>query len=121
MNWEEACSILGIVSTASEQEILEQYRYKVQLLHPDWNSNKPTTVRRKAEQELMQVNEAYSVLKNSRNRSPNQPPKIELSLKKIHFKEVALGQKRTPTSKLKAQAALILKSGLMIPRHPGYE
>lgn len=102
MNREEACTILGIGSAASDKEILEQYRYKVQLLHPDWNSNKPATVREKAEQELMQVNEAYNVLRELKNRSPNCLPKLKLSLKRVHFKEVALGQKKSTSFEIKS-------------------
>lgn len=94
MNWEEACRILGIMPTATEQEINKQYRYKVQLLHPDWNLNKPLTVRERAEEELKQVNEAYKVLKDSINNPLRSSPKLDISSGSILFQELDFGQKQ---------------------------
>ncbi len=95
MTWEEACRILGVESSASEQEIREQYRYKVQLLHPDWNLSKPTGVRARAEDELKQVTAAYNVLKESTNNPFINSPKLDITLTKIRFKDVGIGQKKS--------------------------
>jgi hypothetical protein len=102
MDWEEACRILGIEPTASEQEIREQYLYKVQLLHPDWNLSKPLAVRKKAEQELKQVTEAYNVLKDSTNKPISVSPKLEISVIKIRFKEVELGQRKSTSFEVRS-------------------
>ncbi|MFC1864291.1 J domain-containing protein [Chloroflexota bacterium] len=102
MNWEEAYRIIGIAPTASEQEIRQQYLYKVQILHPDWNFNKPVAIRKKAEEELKEVNEAYNVLKDSINNPFRTSPKLDISLRKIRFKEVDLGQKKSASFEVKS-------------------
>ena len=102
MNWDEACRIMGIALAASEQEIHEQYLYKVQILHPDGNANKPPAIRKRAEEELKQVNEAYQILKNPGNNPLSSPPKLGMSIRRIRFKEVGLGQKKTATFEVKS-------------------
>jgi hypothetical protein len=102
MNWEEACRVFGIAPTATEQEIQEQYRYKVQILHPDGNYNKPVSVRMRAEEELKLINEAYTVLKDLTNKPINSPPKLDISLRKIRFREIDLGQKKSITFEVKS-------------------
>ena len=102
MNWEEACHILGVAPTASKQEIHEQYLYKVQILHPDWNLNKPLDIRKRAEEELKQINEAYNILKDSINNPVITPPKLDISPRKIRFKEVGLGEKKTANIEVKS-------------------
>ena len=94
MNWEEACRLLGVPETANKDEIKEQYLYKVQLLHPDKNLNKPDKIVRKAGEELAQVNEAYKFLAEPKN-DPNTPPVLEAAPKHIRFTDVALGEKKT--------------------------
>jgi hypothetical protein len=94
MNWEEASQILGVPSKASKKEIHDQYLYKVQILHPDGNVNKPLAVRLKAEEELKKINEAYNVLNVSANNPFTDPPKLDISPKRIRFKEVELGERK---------------------------
>ena len=95
MDWEEACRILGVGLTATEQEMRERYLYKVQLLHPDWNSGKPAAVRILAEQELMQVNVAYNVLKDTANNPFTTAPKLQVTPKRVRFRDIGPDQKRT--------------------------
>jgi hypothetical protein len=95
MNWEEASQLLGVSSKASRKEIHEQYLYKVQILHPDGNANKPLAVRLKAEEELKKINEAYNVLNISANNPFTDPPKLGVSPKKIRFREVDLGERKS--------------------------
>jgi hypothetical protein len=101
MDWEEACRILGVTPTASEREIRQQYLYRVQILHPDWNLNKPVAIRKRAEEELKQVNEAYNVLKGSTKNPFLTSPKLDISLRKIRFKGVSLGQKKSSSFEVK--------------------
>jgi hypothetical protein len=102
MDWDEACRILGIAPTASKQEIHQQYLYKVQLLHPDWNQNKPVVVRERAEQELKQVSEAYNILKDPTNKPISTSPKLEISLRQIRFKDVELGQRKSTSFEVRS-------------------
>ncbi len=109
MNWEEACRILGVETTATDEQIHEQYLYKVQLLHPDWNSNKPANVRKLAEQELKLINAAYNVLKTPTNKTFSTPPKLDISLKKIRFKDLAAGESKSTTFEVKNQGGAYSK------------
>jgi hypothetical protein len=93
MNWEEACRLLGVPETAKGEEIKEQYLYKVQLLHPDKNINKPDKVVRRAGEELAQINEAYKFLTEPKN-DPNTPPALDVVPRHIRFTDVALGEKK---------------------------
>jgi hypothetical protein len=102
MEWEEACRVLGVPPTASEQQIHQQYLYKVQLLHPDWNLSKPLTVRERAEEELKQVTAAYNILKDSANKPISTAPKLEISLRNIRFKGVELGQRKTTSFEIRS-------------------
>ena len=102
MYWEEACHIIGLPPTASKREIHEQYLYKVQILHPDGNSNKPLAVRKRAEEELKLINGAYNVLKDSINNPFSTPPKLEISLRKIRFKETEVGQRKSASFEVKS-------------------
>lgn len=97
MIWEEACRILGVARTASAGEVQEQYLYKVQLLHPDGNSNKPAAVRKKAEEELKRVNEAHSVLMNPANNPFVNSPRMRVSSRRLRFKDLGFGEKRSAT------------------------
>jgi len=71
-------------------------------LHPDWNLNKPTAIRKRAEEELKQINRAYNILKDSINNPFNTPPKLEISLKKIQFKEIDIGGKKSASFEVKS-------------------
>jgi hypothetical protein len=95
MNWEEACQILGVPITATHAEIQAQYIYKAQLLHPDKTVNLPEKVRQKAEEELKQINAAYTVLEKLKNNPLANPPKLSVFPKHIRFKDVELGQTKT--------------------------
>ena len=95
MNWEEACKILGVPATATAAEILSQYKYEAQLLHPDKTAGLPESVRQKAEEELKLVNAAYNVLKDLKNNPQVNPPKLSVSPRYIRFKDVEPGQSKT--------------------------
>ncbi len=97
MTWEEACRALGVAPIATAKEVHEQYLYKVQLLHPDGNSNKPAAVRKKAEEELKAVNEAYGVLKDPANNPFANSPRIHVSSRKLRFRDVDFGERRSAT------------------------
>jgi hypothetical protein len=96
MTWEKACDILDVKPTASQKEIRDQYFYWAQLLHPDKNLNKPESVRKRAEEELKKKNEAYSFLREPHNNPYNNPPKLDVNVRHIRFKDLEDGQtKRT--------------------------
>jgi hypothetical protein len=109
MNWQEACFILGVQQTATQEEIHDQYMYKVQLLHPDWNANKPAPIKKKAEDELKLVNAAYNILKDTGNRQKSEAPKLAVSLRKIRFKDLELGQKKTASIEVKSVSGAYTK------------
>lgn len=95
MNFEEACRILGIPTTATAEEIHAQYIYKAQLLHPDKTVNLPDKVRHKAEEELKRINEAYNILKNIEINPSGLAPKLSVEPQSIIFKDLAPGEKQT--------------------------
>jgi hypothetical protein len=97
MDWAEACRILGVSETATDVEMREQYIYKAQLLHPDKNQDKPENIKRKAEAELALVNQAFRFLNNPDNNPYRIPPKLAIEPMGIHFKDVAIGQRKTTT------------------------
>jgi curved DNA-binding protein CbpA len=97
MNWEEACTILGVKETASSEEIREQYLYKAQILHPDKTIGKPESIRKKAEEEFKLINQAYEFLKSPSNNPFNNPPKLKVEPPRIRFKDVEIGQKKSTT------------------------
>ncbi len=55
--------------SASTEEIREAYLYKVNILHPDRLGGMPEKIRIKAEQDLRQVNYAYSILADPDGRT----------------------------------------------------
>jgi curved DNA-binding protein CbpA len=61
--------ILGIRQSATPEEVKESYLYWVNILHPDRMLNMPENIRTKAQEDLKKVNEAYSVLSDSRKRA----------------------------------------------------
>lgn len=64
MNLSTAYSILGLPSTASEEEIKKQFRKLAAKYHPDVNKQPG------AEQKSKDISEAYNVLKNMKNGYP---------------------------------------------------
>lgn len=101
MTWEEACQILGVDKKASQEDIKEQYIYKAKLLHPDSDPHRPEKVKKKAEEELKHVTEAYNFLKNPLN-SPNNAPKLEISPKHIRFSDVEYGKSKKTSISVKS-------------------
>jgi hypothetical protein len=97
MDWAEACHILGVPQSATDQDIKEQYIYKAQLLHPDKNQDKPENIRRRAEAELVLVNQAYAFVSNANNNPYKIPPKLAIEPAAIRFKDVNIGEKKSTT------------------------
>ena len=56
--------VLGVDKSASSKDIKKAYRQLARLYHPDMNPNDKT-----AEERFKQINEAYEVLGNSKNRA----------------------------------------------------
>jgi hypothetical protein len=96
MDWAEACRILGVPESATDAEIKEQYLYKAQMLHPDKNLDKPENIRKKAEAELAQVNQAFSFVSNPNHNPYKIPPKLSVEPGAIRF-EVNIGEKKSTT------------------------
>ncbi len=61
--------VLGVHSSATDDQIKEAYLYKVNILHPDRLAAMPEKVRLQAERDLKEVNRAYAVLSNPGTRS----------------------------------------------------
>jgi hypothetical protein len=97
MDWIEACQILGVPESATEAEIKEQYIYKAQLLHPDKNQDKPENIRKKAEAELVLVNQAYAIVSNPGNNPFRVPPKLSIEPAGIRFKDIPIGERKSTT------------------------
>jgi hypothetical protein len=95
MDWTEACRMLGVSESATEAEIREQYIYKAQLLHPDKNQDKPEHIRKKAEAELVLVNQAYTFISNPNNNPYRVPPKLAVEPMGVRFKDVSVGERKT--------------------------
>jgi hypothetical protein len=102
MNWDEACQVLGVPTTATPDEIRTQYLYKAQLLHPDKTTSYPEKVRQKAEEELKLINVANSVLKDRKNNTMAMPPKLKVSPRNIRFTDVQAGQQKTTNIKIES-------------------
>jgi hypothetical protein len=102
MNWDEACRVLGVPTTATPDEIRTQYLYKAQLLHPDKTANYPEKVRQKAEEELKLINAANAVLKDRKNNTMAMPPKLKVSPRHIRFTDVQTGQQKTTSIKIES-------------------
>ena len=56
--------VLGVDKSASAKEIKKAYRQLARKYHPDMNPNDKS-----AEQRFKEINEAYEVLGNSKNRA----------------------------------------------------
>jgi hypothetical protein len=97
MDWAEACRTLGVAESATAEEIKEQYLYKAQLLHPDKNQDKPENIRRKAEAELVLINQAFSFLSDPQNNPYRVPPKLAVEPAVIRFREVKVGERKSTT------------------------
>jgi hypothetical protein len=112
-NWEDYYDILGLDDPgADEKEIKKAYDYKVWTISDVRLVGAPEHVRRKAEEELKNVNRAYDVLKDSGKRKkyhkewvkrnpkgtpPKPPPDIPKPVvdpEVISFKDVKLGETR---------------------------
>ena len=55
--------VLGVVQTATEEEIKKAYRKLAAKLHPDQNQNNP-----KAKERFISISKAYEILGNSKKR-----------------------------------------------------
>jgi hypothetical protein len=99
-------SVLGINKDAKPTEIKEAYLYKVNILHGDRLQGMSERIRLKAEEDLKQVNQAYSVLSNAIKRQqydaitndlivsiepkkpqPNRKPKVGIFPQTVELKD----------------------------------
>ncbi|MCL4533713.1 MAG: J domain-containing protein [Bacteroidetes bacterium] len=62
--WKDYYQSLGVDPAAADTEILEAFRYKAQILHPDRLAMSSARVRQRAERDFKEVNEAYEVLRD---------------------------------------------------------
>ncbi len=67
-DWEDYYEILGVSPDSTTEKVKETYRYKVNILHPDRLMGAPESVRRRAEEDLKRVNQAYEVLRDPQKR-----------------------------------------------------
>jgi hypothetical protein len=102
MTWEEACRILGFSVNATPAEIKNQWLYKANLLHPDKTANLPENMRIKAEEDFKQASIAYNFLTDPKNNPHRNPPKLDVRPKRISFKEVEAGSKKSTTVLVKS-------------------
>lgn len=118
MTWEKACDILDVKPTASQKEIREQYFYWAQLLHPDKNLNKPEGVRKKAEEELKKKNEAYSFLIEPQNNPYSNPPRLNINITHVRFKDLEPGQTKRTSFEVKSIGGRYTKFSIDPPQVP---
>lgn len=69
IKWKDYYAILGLEPDADQKDITRVYRDKAFLLGPDRLQNEPERIRRRAEEELKRVNEAYEVLSKPERRA----------------------------------------------------
>jgi curved DNA-binding protein CbpA len=62
-------SLLGLPPTASKEEVKRAYISLAKRYHPDLSSNFPENDKNHAEEMMKEINEAYSVLSDTRKRS----------------------------------------------------
>jgi hypothetical protein len=118
MTWEKACDILDVEPTASQKEIRDQYFYWAQLLHPDKNLNKPESVRKRAEEELKKKNEAYSFLREPYNNPYSNPPKLDVNVRHICFKDLEPGQTKRTNLEIRSIGGAYTKFVIDPPQAP---
>ncbi|RJO63021.1 MAG: hypothetical protein C4542_01125 [Dehalococcoidia bacterium] len=102
MTWEEACRILGVPVTAAPAEIKTQWLYKANLFHPDKTANLPESMREKAEDDFKQASAAYDFLKDLKNNPYTTPPKLDIRVRHIRFKDLETGQKKSTSFEIKS-------------------
>ncbi len=95
-------AILGISNEATDKDIKKAYLDKCFILHPDRLQGAPESAKKRAEQELVRVNKAYEVLRDTRKRQAydkewvshkNKPNPVVEPLK-IEFKNIRPGEIR---------------------------
>jgi len=67
-NWEDYYEILGVSPDASQEEIKKAHRDNVFIFHPDRMTGLPESARRRAEEKMKKVNEAYDILGDPEKR-----------------------------------------------------
>lgn len=68
-------AVLGIASTAGDDEIRAAYRARSMLLHPDLHQGRPDAVRREADRAMAQLTDAYEAIlaeRGAARRSSNE-------------------------------------------------
>jgi DnaJ like chaperone protein len=67
LTFDEACTILGINTNSSVDEIKTAYKTKVKEYHPDKVSGLGEELQKLAQQKTQQINSAYNTIKKFRN------------------------------------------------------
>ena len=65
---EEACKILGISTSTSQEEIKKTYKKLALKYHPDRYAGKPESEKKAAEEKFKEITEANNVLSDNQKR-----------------------------------------------------
>jgi len=99
-DFEDYYELLGISPEATAEEIKRAHRDKCFILHPDRMQGAPDSAKKRAEKELVKVNQAYDVLKDSQKRREyhaewlkrKAKPKPVVKPSRIRFSNMVPGQ-----------------------------
>lgn len=67
MSLSTAYSLLGLTSTATNEEVVKAYRSMCKKFHPDRVATLGESVVKEAEEHMMKINQAYDLIKSERN------------------------------------------------------
>jgi hypothetical protein len=102
MNYYE---LLGVLPSASSEEIRQAYRELVEIHHPDRMQGLRPEVRERAEARLMHINEAYQVLRHAPERARYDAALAAVAATEVVFKPA--GNPVLARSRLQAQISQI--------------
>jgi DnaJ like chaperone protein len=66
MTQRHACRVLGVTETSSREQIRSAYRRMVGRWHPDRMQHSSDETRRMANEQMIAINQAYSLLREGR-------------------------------------------------------
>ena len=73
MTQDEALTILGVTSSASDKEVSDAYRALAEIYHPDRYESASAKAREEAAHRMSRVTEAYDVVKRARHQRQTSP------------------------------------------------